>query len=464
MAKDFSEPFLKNEISLEDSVKANLIFKKFITDNSYRELIANKFKFKYFDDFDISIAISLAIKYFNKYNKIPEIDVLKSIVSKVLEKNEKYSATLVNASIETALNCNIEDEDLIKNSIINFIASRTAFNLILNNLEKIKEQKDVGYLLKELSDIENLKLDEDLGFQYFREMQEHLDELANPENRLPTGYSQLDKILNGGWYANGRLLSLILAPSHTGKSLVLSNLALKSLQQNKFVVIISLEMSELVYGTRIDAHLSGLNINELQFNIDKLGTRVESFKKLYPKAELIIKEFPTNSINARNLDAYLEKLQRQMNRKIDIIYLDYLTLMNPVYGRDKSLYERGADVAKDVRALSYKYEVPIISAVQSGRESFKSDGIGMENISESISIAQTADVILSLFSNDGDKELGILRSEVLKNRLGGRIGEHLLFEIDYNNLRLSETITCKNELDSDIKSVVKELDNDLETL
>jgi hypothetical protein len=84
--KEKEENFLRNEISLEDSVKANLIFKKFMTDNSYRELIANKFKFKYFEDFDISIATSLAIKYFNKYNRIPEIPVLKSVVKKALEK------------------------------------------------------------------------------------------------------------------------------------------------------------------------------------------------------------------------------------------------------------------------------------------------------------------------------------------------------------------------------------------
>ena len=132
--KEKEENFLRNEISLEVSVKANLIFKKFMTDNSYRELIASKFKFKYFEDFDISIATSLAIKYFNKYNRIPEVPVLKSVVKKALEKHDKFSEKLVNASIETALNCDIQDEELIKNSVINFIASRTAFNLILNNI------------------------------------------------------------------------------------------------------------------------------------------------------------------------------------------------------------------------------------------------------------------------------------------------------------------------------------------
>ena len=113
------EPFLK-EISLEDSVKANLVFKKFLQDSAYRELIARKFKYRYFADFDISVAISLAIKYYKKYGNVPEIDVLKSIIRKSLAKEEKLDANLVNASIETALNTTITDEELIKLSNYDF--------------------------------------------------------------------------------------------------------------------------------------------------------------------------------------------------------------------------------------------------------------------------------------------------------------------------------------------------------
>ena len=460
--KEKEENFLRNEISLEDSVKANLIFKKFMTDNSYRELIASKFKFKYFEDFDISIATSLAIKYFNKYNRIPEVPVLKSVVKKALEKHDKYSEKLVNVSIETALNCDIQDEELIKNSVINFIASRTAFNLILNNIEKIKEQKDVSYILKELSDIENLRLDEDLGFQYFRQLQDHIEDLLNPEARSSTGYDQLDKVLEGGLLTKGRCLMCVAAAVHQGKSLMLSNLALNSLKNGKFVVVISLEMSELVYSSRIDAHLTGIDINQLQFNTDKLGERVSKFKKLHRDAELLIKEFPANTINARNLDAYLEKVERQFNRKIDIIYLDYLTLMNPVYGKDRNMYERGGEIAKDVRALSYKYACPIVTAVQTSRDTFRSDSIGMDNISESIAIAATADVIISLYASDEEKAMGIAHSTILKNRLGGHIGETLQWEIDYNNLRISTPINKNNpERVSEIKQITEDLIGDL---
>lgn len=454
------EPFLK-EISLEDSVKANLVFKKFLQDSAYRELIARKFKYRYFADFDISVAISLAIKYYKKYGNVPEIDVLKSIIRKSLAKEEKLDANLVNASIETALNTTITDEELIKQSVVNFIASRTAYNLIIDNLEKIKSQKDVSYILRELNDIQSLKLDEDLGFLYFREFAEHLKEIASPEARMSTGYPELDKVLAGGWYTKGRMLFCFGGTTHSGKSLMLSNLAINSLKQGKCVLIVSLEMSELIYGSRIDAHIANLDVNQLQFNVEKLEKRVDSFKKLNPKAELIIKEFPANTITARDLDVYIDKLQRQINRKIDIIYLDYLTLMNPIYGKDRGMYERGGEIAKDVRALSYKYEVPIVSAVQLNRNTFLSEQPGLENVAESFSIAGTLDGLINLDQSPEDRTMGILPVVVAKNRLGGCIGEVLNFEINYSSLTISEP-TMSAIKKSAVKKTVESLEADLE--
>ena len=460
-----SEDFLKEEIKLEDSVTVNLILKKFLEDVSYREFISQKFKYKYFQEYDVAKAIILAIKYYKKFSKAPSIEVLKSIVNKSIHDNEKYDRKAILLSIDTALSTAINDEEIIKDSILNIISSRIAYNLIIDNIEKIKNQKDVGYILRELSEIENLTLDTNIGFRYFLNLQEHIEELRNPEARTPTGYATLDKALNGGWYTNGRMIHCFMGCSHIGKSLVLSNLAVESLKQGKFVVVISLEMSEFVCASRIDAHLAGLDINQLQFNTDKLTERVNKFTKLHPNAELVIKEYPTNSINANDLNNYLEKLELKLNRKIDIIYLDYLTLLNPIDIKNKNLYERGAEVSRQVRALSYKFKCPIITAVQAGRESFNSNGIGMENMAESIAIAQIADSIISLYQLEGDAALGLLRMQILKSRLGGHKGEVIPFEIDYKSLRITEQINKdSSKTKSQIQEVTEELDKELNLL
>lgn len=460
---------MKNEstLSLTDDTKALLLFKKFFNDSNYRELISEKFKLNYYNDYPISVALSLMIKFYKRYGKVPTVDLIKELVNRVAENNNKYDATLINASVESALNLNIEaDDTFIRDTVVNFISSINTYNIILDNIEKIKSQKDVSYLLKELSEIENLRIDNsDLGFSYFEDFQSHINELQNPEQRLSTGYEKLDKLLTGGWLKSGRMLALFMAPSHLGKSLMLSNLAVNSLKQGKFAVIISLEMSEHVYSTRIDAHISKMDINTMHLETDKLQSGINKFKKLHPNAELVIKEFPAKAINARQITNYLKRLQEKFNRKIDIIYLDYLTLLAPTSKSSRDgLYEIGGSVTIEARAISYELECPVISAVQGNRSTFNSDeNTGMDSVSESIAIAQTADVMISLYQTDSLRAENLIGYEIAKNRLGGRIGENGMFSVNYSSLTISE-YEAPHKDKSNVKKVIKEFNEELQDL
>lgn len=470
MAAEVS-PF-KN-IELEDKVKTNLVFKKFMEDSSYRELIAKKFKYQLFEEFPVAVPTQFAIKYFEKYKRAPDVETLKSITRKGIAGKPKFNENLIISSIDNALSTNIRDEDLIRHSVINIISSKIAFNLLITHIDEIKEQKDVSFILKELNDVQSLSIDQELGLDYFVQLSEHLEELANPQQRMITGYPTLDEYLGGGWLTDGRMLGIFMSPTHTGKSMLLSNLAIKSLEQgDKFVVIISLEMSEFVYASRIDAHISKYNINEMQFNVEKVGEKIYNFNRLYPNSKLLIKEFPTKTVSANDIGAYLERVQQQYKRKIDIVYLDYLTLLNPSYsGKNIGMYEKGDAVSNEVRALSYKFRCPFISAVQSGRASFKAESIGMENTSESIAIPANVDFMASLYKPNmpdvGDTMSGQLNCEILKNRLGGRCGETIQFQIDYTNLTIEEHNSSNDIIEppsKKLKNAAAELTQDLDTL
>ena len=68
---------------------------------------------------------------------------------------------------------------------------------------------------------------------------------------------------------NGKMLGLFMAQAGLGKSVFLSNLAVNFLKQNLAVVVISLEMSEDVYASRFDAHISKIDINKLDEESDQ---------------------------------------------------------------------------------------------------------------------------------------------------------------------------------------------------
>jgi hypothetical protein len=52
-------------------------------------------------------------------------------------------------------------------------------------------------------------------------------------------------------------------------------------------------------------------------------------------------------------------------------------------------------------------------------------------------MAATADCIFSIYQDDEDKELGVVKMGMMKNRFGSNYG-HTSLRIDYNTLTISE--------------------------
>ena len=61
----------------------------------------------------------------------------------------------------------------------------------------------------------------------------------------------------------------------------------------------------------------------------------------------------------------------------------------------------------------------------------------METVSESSGLGMTADVMMSIWQEDQDRELGVIRMGVMKNRFGPAFG-NCLMRIDYSTLTIFE--------------------------
>ena len=95
----------------------------------------------------------------------------------------------------------------------------------------------------------------------------------------------------------------------------------------------------------------------------------------------------------------------------------------------------------------------------------------MENTSESIAIPANVDFMASLYKPNmpdvGDTMSGQLNCEILKNRLGGRCGETIQFQIDYTNLTIEEHNSSNDIVEppsKKLKNAAAELTQDLDTL
>ena len=70
-----------------------------------------------------------------------------------------------------------------------------------------------------------------------------------------------------------------------------------------------------------------------------------------------------------------------------------------------------------MRAMSYKYKCPVFTAAQINREGM-SNTPDMRFFAESIAICAEADLIISLYRQEEDLTMGIIRAVILKSRLG----------------------------------------------
>ena len=180
-------------------------------------------------------------------------------------------------------------------------------------------------------------------------------------------------------------------------------------------------------------NVSKIPLKDLASNTHSLRQAIKEQKES-DKGRIFIKEFPPSTITPNHLKAFVKKLT-DTGVPIHAIVLDYLNLLHSTVGTNS--YERIKNVTEQVRAMSYIFNCPIISATQLNRSGFNTDNPDLATISESVGLAATADVIVSIFQNEEDRDLGIIRLGMMKNRYGPR-GHTQPMRIDYSTLTITK--------------------------
>jgi len=424
-----------------------------LSNQEYLSSIVSYLDDKFFNDKNIGKVLNQITRFFNERGTLPSISEIKSRMSSEEDKKSLAEVKTKLLSIEGPFN----GEELIFNTE-RFLKERYIYNTIINIADKFN---DSSFKLEEtLTDFEkafNITLKENLGHWYFDDVEKHIKELVAVYNPIPTGWDFFDQKTEGGLFP--KTLTVFAGQVNVGKSIVLGNIATNMVLSNKNVLLISLEMSELMYSKRISTQLSQIPHNELKTYTDELKTQINHVKKNL-SSQLIIKEYPPKTITVRHIDSFINKLKHK-GFIPDIVVIDYINLIHPV-GKHLNSYESVKEIAEHLRALAFKYSIPFVSATQLNRGSFNTASPGMEGISESIGLAATCDVICSLWQEEEDKELGVINMGFQKNRFGPNFGS-AAFRCNYDTLTLKETNSDYFESDKE-EDNVRSLSDSIESL
>lgn len=411
-----------NETYLE-----KLLFKSIVMDFAFLPMVNVKFKPEIFADKSFEEVSRFYQKFYNEKGRVPTLQDVKLLA------NTDGLAQHVREAFGNVKGVDHKEmpKEELYNYFENYIKKRLAlitFKDIFSNYDP-NGDLDSDMLVEKFTNVASLKLIQEDAFDIYRDVEKFIQESRTDNNRIPLGFTEIDKIINGGLPADGKVLGVVSAPTNMGKSIFLANIAVNACKQGKNVLVVSLEMSETVYAQRIYADLYNLPINSIPMLTEELRQSVAT--KQYGKMK--IKEFPPSTLTVSALDGYIEQLERQ-GEKFDLICVDYLTLLYAPNADNSN--EAGKRIAREMRALSYKYKCPVFTAAQINRDGM-SNTPDMKYFAESIAICAEADFIVSLYRQEEDLTMGIMRAAILKSRLGAK-GMTVPLRFNIENLRFED--------------------------
>lgn len=426
---------------LDNEQFENIIAYHMLVDEEYLGTVIDFLDTRYFKNKHIKAVVNIISDFFVRRGEAPTLTEIKAY----LTTDELKESFKIVANSFKNIDTNFNREELFENSE-KFFKEKAVYQTMLDVADELNNKKvDTSVVLDKFEKACSITMAGDIGLEFFSDIDTHIDDLNKEEKFIPSQWEWLDRKLGGGFLESGRSLYLFAGQTNVGKSIFLGNIACNVAAQGKTVVLISLEMSELMYAKRISSNVTQIPINELQDNSSNVKQKVVNYQNIHPETKLIIKEFPPNAITASQVSAYIKKLINK-GIKPDMIVLDYINLLHCPLGNNS--YERVKHAAEQVRALSYTFGCPIVTATQINRSGINEQNPGVENISESIGLAATADCIMSIWQDEGDVDLGVIRLGMVKNRYGQNFGSCTM-AINYSTLTLSQAQNIINTEDAD---------------
>ena len=442
--------FRKINMTLNEAQLEKIIFKSIVGDDTFFGIIAEKMKPEIFSKDCFKTVSSFYKEYHKRTGRTATFEEIK------LYTSNKNFAAAVKESFESVENIDLKSlkRDEVIDMTENYIKKRLAiltFKQLVDDFDASKNV-DADTLVQKFTEVASVKLVQNKGFDIYTDVEHYINESKDDTNRISTGFREIDENIGGGIPSKGKFIGVVAAPTNMGKSIFLSNLAVNVIKQNKRVLLITLEMAETVYAARIYSALYGIDISALPFRTEMLKNKINTE---HP-GQLIIKEFPPGTLTVAALDGYIDSLYK-CGYEFDFVCVDYLTLMNAP-GADNS-NEAGKLLTRNLRALSYKYEIPFFTAAQINREGFNNEP-DMRFMAESIAICAESDFIISLYRQEEDISFGIMRVAFLKSRLGKK---GMSIQLRYNTEKLRfEDMTNSSALIED--NVQNDLMNALDVL
>lgn len=343
------------------------------------------------------------LRYFYKYHTTPSMESLQVEVKKI--DNDVLKVSVVE-QLKDSLKATNEDREYVESEFSNFCRNQQLKKAILNSVSLL-EKGDWDQIRPMIDSALKAGQDKRIGHEYEKDIEtRYRSEQRSP---IPTPWEKLNELLAGGLGLGD--LGIIFGNPGGGKSWMLVNLGAIAVQAGFNVCHYTLELSEDYVGKRYDALFTGIEVQQIHLNRDKVQETIDKLK-----GKLIIKEFPMGKATPNTVETHIQKC-RDLGHAPDLVIIDYVDLLK---SKTKSVDPKDAidDVYTAIKGMARELKVPIWTVSQVNRMGAKDDVIEGDKAAGSYNKMMIADFALSLSRKRQDKVNGTGRIHVMKNRYG----------------------------------------------
>jgi len=360
---------------------------------------------EYFEHSGEAVLVSLTLKYFNKYRRIPANSILlkllkEGIKRKVIREDLKPEilAAWKRLSVE-----DISDRDYVIDEVAAFAQHQALEKAILKSVEYLG-RKDFENIEKVVKEAMQVGAQQSPTYDFYDEIESRtatrLESLSGSKiDSVTTGIPQIDdNLYHGGWGKSE--LSIYMGGAKTGKTTALINSALSASLAGYNVLYVTLEVSKEIAATRADANLADITMNDLKVSPHAVKTAVEHIRETEKVGAFKIHEYPSGTMTPTDLRRLIEHYKAK-SLLFELIVIDYLDIMAPSY-RTNDAIENSKSVWVDVRAIAQQENVAILSATQTNRDGFKASVAKAEHVAEDFNKIRIADLVISINKSEDE--------------------------------------------------------------
>jgi replicative DNA helicase len=409
-----------------------------LNNKAYAKKVYPHLKKDYFRTFEEGYVFNLMKKYMIAHKAFPTKSSLLLELSDVKDLNETGYNEVKNI-IENIADIKFDyTEDYLIKATENFCKTSAINNALLKSIELQEKNENVDSIPDILRKALQVNFDSSCGFEIFDEksMDERFNLYQRKVKKFSTGLQRLDELTDGGLEA--KAITVIFGGSGVGKSAALVAIAANMARNGENVLYITLEMSEEKISQRFEANFLDEYIN----NISKLDE--EEYKSGLCKLKsdtlgrIVVKEFPTATINSNHVNALIDELEIKRNFKPTVVVVDYINLMRSSRFANENSYVTVKGITEELRGIAVEREICMISATQANKEgnNSKLTDLDATQVAESNGLLATVDLLIGLIFSEELREQSTQIWKILKNRFSGFVNSKFPIKVEHDKSKI----------------------------